>query len=170
MVLIERHLHSKLNEALDTFRVVVLHGARQCGKTTLARLVTEERNGAYTTLDDDATREAALNDPITFLTEQPKPLTVDEIQLGGDRLIRAVKKLVDIDPTPGRFFLTGSTNFLTVPTISESLAGRVRILRLWPLSEAELAGRPPAGIDQWFEQPVRIGPGEDTERSRCPWT
>ncbi len=164
MVLIERHLHSKLNEALDTFRVVVLHGARQCGKTTLARLVTEERNGAYTTLDDDATREAALNDPITFLTEQPKPLTVDEIQLGGDRLIRAVKKLVDIDPTPGRFFLTGSTNFLTVPTISESLAGRVRILRLWPLSEAELAGRPPAGIDQWFEQPVRIGPGEDTER------
>ena len=163
-MLIDRHLHSKLNEALDNFRVVVLHGARQCGKTTLARLVTEERNGAYTTLDDDATREAALDDPITFLTEQPKPLTVDEVQLGGDRLIRAVKQLVDTDPTPGRFLLTGSTNFLTVPTISESLAGRVRILRLWPLSECELAGRPPADIDQWFEQPVRIDPGQDTER------
>ena len=163
-MLIDRHLHPKLNEALDAFRVVVLHGARQCGKTTLARLVTQERNGTYTTLDDDATREAALDDPITFLIEQRKPLTVDEVQLGGDRLIRAVKQLVDTDPTPGRFLLTGSTNFLTVPTISESLAGRVRIMHLHPLSEAELAGRPPAGIDRWFEQPARIDPGEPTDR------
>lgn len=164
MVVFERHLRSNLNEALDAFRVAVLHGARQCGKTTLARLVMEERKGAYATLDDDATREAALNDPITFLAEQSKPLTVDEVQLGGDRLIMAVKQLVDVDPAPGRFLLTGSTNFLTVPTISESLAGRVRILRLWPLSQAELAGRPPVAIDRWFGQPAKIGPGEHTER------
>ncbi len=163
-MLIERHLRPYLNEALDTFRVVVLHGARQSGKTTLARLVTEERHGAYMTLDDDATREAAIGDPTTFLTEQPKPLTVDEVQLGGDRLIRAVKQLVDADPTPGRFLLTGSTNFLSVPTISESLAGRVRILRLWPLSQAELEGRTASVIDQWFEQPDRIGPRKHMKR------
>lgn len=163
-MLVERHLLPRITEALDTFRVVVLHGARQSGKTTLARLVTEERGGNYTTLDDDATREAALDDPITFLTEQRHPLTVDEVQLGGDRLVRAVKQLVDAEPTAGRFLLTGSTNFLTVPSISESLAGRVRILRLWPLSEAELANRQSSTVDQWFDDHGRVGPFDGSER------
>ena len=131
--------------------MVVLHGARQCGKSTLARLVASERGGTYASLDDDATRQAALADPRSFLREQGHPLVVDEIQLGGDRLVRAIKQVVDADPTPGRFLLTGSTNFLTVPTISESLAGRVRLLRLWPLSQAELAGTAPFPIDAWFD-------------------
>ncbi len=134
------------------FRVVVLHGARQCGKSTLARAVTARRSGTYVTLDDDATRDIALADPDTFLRSYATPLAIDEIQLGGDRLVRAVKRLVDEDPTPGRVLLTGSTNFLTVPTISESLAGRARLLRLWPLSEAELAGRPPRVIEGWFDE------------------
>jgi len=114
-------------------------------------VITQRRGGTYVTLDDDATRDVALADPDTFLRSYDVPLAVDEIQLGGDRLVRAVKRLVDEDPTPGRVLLTGSTNFLTVPTISESLAGRARLLRLWPLSEAELAGRPPRVIDGWFE-------------------
>lgn len=114
-------------------------------------MITQRRGGTYVTLDDDATRDVALADPDTFLRSYDVPLAVDEIQLGGDRLVRAVKRLVDEDPTPGRVLLTGSTNFLTVPTISESLAGRARLLRLWPLSEAELAGRPPRVIDGWFE-------------------
>lgn len=163
-MLIDRHLLPRLDEGLDNFRVVVLHGARQSGKTTLARLVTARRNGDYTTLDDDATREAALDDPLTFLADRPGLLTVDEIQLGGDRLVRALKRLVDTDPTPGRFLLTGSTNFLTVPTISESLAGRVRILRLWPLSEAELLGRPLPSIERWLEGRAGIGHGQPKER------
>ena len=71
-------------------------------------------------------------------------------QLGGDRVVRALKQVVDADPAPGRFLLTGSTNFLTVPTISESLAGRVRVLRLWPLSQAELNGSSPLSIRSWF--------------------
>ncbi len=165
-MLIARHLHHRLDQALDAFRVVMVHGPRQSGKTTLACLVTERRGGTYTTLDDDATREAALNDPITFLSETDGLLTVDEIQLGGDRLVRAIKQLVDTDPTPGRFLLTGSTNFLTVPTISESLAGRVRVLGLWPLSEAELVGHPPCAFDRWFDQPARFGTGLPTLRSR----
>ncbi|HDH03830.1 MAG TPA: ATP-binding protein [Actinobacteria bacterium] len=146
---VARHLEAQVDEALNSFRVVVLHGARQCGKTTLARLVTGKRNGTYVTLDDDAVREAALADPRSFLTSQSPLLTIDEIQLGGDRVIRMIKQLVDEDPTPGRFLLTGSTNFLTVPTISESLAGRSRILRLWPFSEAEL-NRVPVALEEWF--------------------
>ena len=162
--MIDRHLRRRLDRALDGFRVVMVHGPRQSGKTTLARLVTESRRGTYRTLDDDATREAALNDPMTFLTEYEGLTTVDEIQLGGDRVVRAIKQLVDAEPTPGRFLLTGSTNFLTVPTISESLAGRVGILGLWPLSEAELLGSPPSAFDAWFNQPARFGRGEPTER------
>lgn len=146
---VPRHLEAQVHAALDNFRVVVLHGARQSGKTTLARLVTGQRDGTYLTLDDDATREAALADPRSFLNSQTTPLTIDEIQLGGDRVIRMVKQLVDEDPMPGRFLLTGSTNFLTVPTISESLAGRARILRLWPFSEAEL-NRHPSTVEDWF--------------------
>ena len=146
-----RHLEGTLDSSLDAFRVVVLHGARQCGKSTLARRITQRRGGTYVTLDDDATRDVALADPDTFLRSSDPPLAIDEIQLGGDRLVRAVKRLVDGDPTPGQVLLTGSTNFLTVPTISESLAGRARLLRLWPLSEAELTGRPPRMIDGWFD-------------------
>lgn len=130
---------------------MLLHGARQCGKSTLARLIAEQRRGTYVTLDDEAERRIALADPVTFLLNRRYPLVVDEVQLGGDRLVRAVKQVVDADPTPGRFLLTGSTNFLTVPTISESLAGRVQIFRLWPFSEVELAGGRPVAVDAWFE-------------------
>ncbi len=146
-----RHLLPRLNEAMDGFRAVVLHGARQCGKTTTARLLADERGGTYASLDDRATLDAAVADPHGFLLDQPHPLVVDEVQLGGDRVVRAVKQIVDADDARGRFLLTGSTNFLTVPAISESLAGRVRILRLWPLSQAEIAGRPAPGVWDWTE-------------------
>lgn len=155
MSLYQRHAEESIREALGHFRVVVLHGARQCGKSTLARLVAAERGGTYTTLDADATRQAALTDPLGFLLDQPHPLVIDEIQLGGDRVVRAIKQAVDADPTPGRFLLTGSTNFLSVPTISESLAGRVRLLRLSPLSQAELNSAPAPDVAAWFE-PERI--------------
>ncbi len=148
---IKRHLNPMVTSAMDSFRVVVLHGARQCGKTTLARLIAAEKNGTYVTFDDDAVRDAATLDPRAFLTSFALPLVIDEIQLGGDRVIRMIKQIVDEDSTPGQFLLTGSTNFLTVPTISESLAGRARILRLWPLSEAELAGEDPQ-IPDWFDE------------------
>ncbi len=142
MEYVERQAQRQLHVALDTFRVVVLHGARQCGKTTLARAVAAERGGTYATLDDPAVLAAALDDPRTFLLNQSHPLVVDEVQIGGDSLVRAVKMAVDEHGEPGRFLLTGSTNFLTVPTISESLAGRTAIVQLWPLSQSELARQP----------------------------
>ncbi len=162
---VERHLGPRVREALDTFRVVVLHGARQSGKTTLAKQVAAERGGTYTTLDDEQTRLAALEDPLTFLREQPYPMVIDEIQLGGDRVVRAVKMAVDDDPAPGRFLLTGSTDFLSVPTISESLAGRAAILRLWPMSAAEMNGTAGCGLTDWFEGRVPVGGASQRTRS-----
>lgn len=155
---VARHLRPRLDEALDTARAVVLHGARQSGKTTLARSVAAERAGSYVTFDDDQALDAALADPHTFVRAYPYPLVIDEVQMGGQRVVRAVKTAVDADNTPGRYLLTGSTNFLTVPTISESLAGRAVILRLWPLSQAELAAAPapsaegtPGAVERWFD-------------------
>ncbi len=183
---VERQAQQGLSSALDTFRVVVLHGARQCGKSTLARAVATERGGTYTTLDDPVVRAAALEDPLTFLLNQPHPLVVDEVQFGGDPLVRAVKMVVDQHVEPGRFLLTGSTNFLTVPTISESLAGRAAIVHLWPLSQSELAvhafraggdsGNDRSGhlvadaadgnsaAASWFRGKFRLGRSADTTR------
>ena len=165
MELIARHLRPEIEEALGWSRVVMIHGARQTGKTTLAREIAEARGGTYISLDDDEQRENVQFDPMAFLSSQRYPLAVDEVQLGGNRVVVAVKQLVDEDPTPGRFVLTGSTNFLTVPGISESLAGRVRIFRLWPLSEAELAGVAPTEIDRWFEGDPRSAPATDLGRA-----
>ncbi len=162
---VERHLGPRVREALDTFRAVVLHGARQSGKTTLAKQVAAERGGTYTTLDDEQTRLAALEDPFTFLCEQPHPMVIDEIQLGGDRVVRAVKMAVDDDPATGRFLLTGSTDFLSVPTISESLAGRAAILRLWPMSAAEMNDTAGCGLADWFKGRVPVGDASQLTRS-----
>ena len=148
---IGRHLEPQVEAALRAARVVMLHGARQAGKSTLAGRVAAAAGGVSVTLDDEATLELVRADPVTFLSSGPHPLVIDEVQLAGDRLIRAVKRIVDADPVPGRFLLTGSTNFLTVPTISESLAGRVRILHLWPLSEAEIAGTAGPPIEAWLD-------------------
>ena len=151
MPYVRRHLESALDRSLDAARVVVLHGARQSGKTTLARRVARQRGGSYVTLDDDASRRAAIDDPIAYLSALSKPAVIDEVQLGGDRVVRAVKRIVDDSDARGGFLLTGSTDFLSVPTISESLAGRARILRLRPFSEAELAGCPQLDLDKWLD-------------------
>ncbi len=165
MPLVQRHLEPIVGSSLEAFRVVVLHGARQSGKTTLARAVAQRRGGTYVSLDDDAFRVAALDDPLATLSALAPPAVIDEIQLGGDRVVRAVKRIVDDDPTPGRFLLTGSTNFLSVPTISESLAGRARILRLAPFSEAELAGRPPLPFERWLDDGDVATPDEAPDRA-----
>ena len=119
---------------MEWARVIMIHGARQSGKTTLARIIAEDR-GAPMCRWMTKGCERAFWDPVTFLAHQRHPLVIDEVQRGGDRLVLAAKRLVDEERMPGRFILTGSTDFLTVPGISESLAGRIQIFRLWPLSE-----------------------------------
>lgn len=132
-----RHLAATVREGLGAFRVVVLTGARQAGKSTLARRLCRAQRGTYRTLDDPEMLAAARSDPRGILAGAP-PVTIDEVQRGGDPLIRAIKSQVDARPRPGAFLLTGSTRFLTVPSLSESLAGRAEILELWPFSQGEL--------------------------------
>jgi predicted AAA+ superfamily ATPase len=128
-----------LVEALTDSPVVLLHGPRQCGKTTLARLVGEARGYEYFTFDDDVTRLAADADPAGFVDRLPDRVILDEIQRV-PTLFTAIKASVDRHRVAGRFLLTGSTNVLVVPTLADSLAGRMEILRLFPLAQAELTG------------------------------
>lgn len=134
---VRRNLRGVVEEALDAFRGVVLTGARQVGKSTLARDVCTRRRGTYVSLDDETALEAARRDPVGFI-DRPPPVAIDEVQRGGDALLRAIKARVDIRRRRGSFLLTGSTRFLSLPRLSESLAGRIEILDLWPFSQGEL--------------------------------
>jgi uncharacterized protein len=137
-MLIDRFARPLIVEALSYSRVVLVLGARQVGKSTLAKqIVSSDHPATVLTLDDRATREAARLDPHGFIAGLRGPVLIDEVQLAPD-LLYAIKQAVDEDPTPGRFLLTGSANVLTAPTISESLAGRVRRIELWPLSQSEI--------------------------------
>jgi predicted AAA+ superfamily ATPase len=154
-----RNVRPVLEAALAESRVVALTGARQTGKTTLARRVAAERKGRYLSLDDAALRDAVERDPTAAL-EGPYPVVVDEFQFGGDRLLRAVKRAVDADETPGRFLLTGSSHFLSLPRLSESLAGRVALVDLYPLSQGEIRSRREGFAERLF------GPTDALRRSR----
>lgn len=135
--LVPRHAIHQVQVGLREARVVMVNGPRQAGKTTLVRdQLDAESAGSFVTLDNETELAACLADPRTFL-DRPRPVIVDEFQHAGDRLLRAVKALVDENPQPGQFLLTGSTRFMTLPTISESLAGRVHIVDLWPYTQGE---------------------------------
>lgn len=138
---------------MTAFRVLVLHGARQVGKTTLARIFADRVAGSYVTLDDTDQLSVAAADPPTFLEASGTPLVIDEVQRVGEPLVLAIKAQVDRDDRPGRFLVTGSTNFLTVPSISETLAGRADIVTLWPLSQGELRGGQDDFVDRAFAEP-----------------
>lgn len=148
--LIPRRAMEVVTESLRSFRVVVIHGARQVGKSTLARAVAQRIGAEYVTFDQAADLAAAANDPATYLDVLGTPLVLDEVQRAGDSLVVAVKRVVDGDQRPGRYLLTGSTNFLTVPAIAETLAGRVDIVALWPLSVGELSGGSDTFVDRAF--------------------
>jgi predicted AAA+ superfamily ATPase len=145
--LFHRFASDRVTAALRDTPVVMVVGPRQCGKTTLVRdLVAGER--AYITLDDDTVLEGAREDPAGFVRSLDR-VTIDEVQRAPD-LLRAIKQSVDRDRRPGRFLLTGSAHVLTLPTVSESLAGRLEVVTLLPLSRAETRGRRPAFLRKAF--------------------
>lgn len=163
--LVARHAMAPLAEAVKDFRVVIVNGARQSGKTTLLRQLQRSVGGVRVSLDDAAVLSAAKADPVGFVDRDDRML-IDEVQLGGDALIRAIKAAVDRDPRPGRFVLAGSSRFLTVPGLSESLAGRAHIIDLWTLSQGELGATTGRFIDDLFTgRPLRA-PAVDATPSR----
>jgi predicted AAA+ superfamily ATPase len=138
-MLLKRAVENRYRETVASRRVTVVTGPRQSGKTTLVRSQLAG-TGTFRTLDDRGVLDAALADPAGFVTLGQRPLVIDEIQRGGEALVRAIKSAVDKDPSPGQFVVTGSSNFLTVPTISESLAGRAGFVEVWPFTQSEIAG------------------------------
>src|ERR1700677_1856424 len=145
--------------ALKDTPVVMVTGPRQCGKTTLVRdLVAGNRE--FITMDDDTVLAAARSDP-TGLVRALDRTTIDEVQRVPD-LLRAIKKSVDDDRRPGRFLLTGSANILTLPQVSESLAGRMEIVSLLPIYRGEILGKEPAFLKIAFNGNL-AKPGPDIE-------
>lgn len=146
-----RHLAAVVDRLLESFRVVVITGPRQVGKSTLARSILRDRPGAYLTLDQPDIRERALADPLGLVTSHREGTTViDEVQLAPE-LLRSVKLAVDRDERAGAFLLTGSANLLRMRDVSETLAGRAAYLELAPLTLSERAGSPaPTTIEDAF--------------------
>lgn len=139
--LIQRHVFAHGRELLDAFPAVVIQGARQVGKSTLARMLVDSREHVALTLDDDDVRGAALADPRAFVAQAGHAtLVIDEIQRAPSLLL-AIKASIDADRTPGRFLLTGSSDLLRLSRAPDSLAGRAVTLELAGLSQGEHAGR-----------------------------
>ncbi len=137
--LLPRSLAPTIQEALADTPVVCLLGPRQSGKTTLAQHVAPGR--AFVSLDEHNYHRTAAEDPAGFVASLPAAVTLDEVQRAPG-LLSAIKRAVDRDRRPGRFLLTGSANLLLVPTVTESLAGRMEIAQLHPLTESEKTRRP----------------------------
>ncbi len=136
----QRNIEPQLLAALADTPVVLLSGARQTGKSTLAQHLVETGWPAqYVTLDDVTVLAAARSDPQGFLSAYDGAVIIDEIQRASE-LFLPIKLSVDRNRKPGRFLLTGSANIMLMPALSDSLAGRMEILTLWPLSQGEING------------------------------
>lgn len=147
-----RNIEDEIKAALADTPVVLLNGARQTGKTTLVKKLVSSLSAKYVTLDDVTVQAAATSDPSGFvrgLGEHAAHVAIDEIQKAPD-LFQALKVEVDHSRRPGRFLLTGSANVMLLPKVSESLAGRMEIVTLWPLSQGEILGRSESFIDAVF--------------------
>lgn len=152
--LVARQATTLVTEALGDTRVVTINGARQAGKSTLARQLSASSPGSEVRLlDDPATLRAATDDPSGFV-EHDGLLVIDEIQLAPE-LLRPIKVVVDTDPQPGRFLLTGSAQVLALRDLPDALPGRMELIELWPFSQGEIDGTPDRFIDAAFTH----GPG-----------
>jgi len=148
--LIGRGLAPIVVDAMGSSRAVALLGARQAGKSTLARMLCDARLPAeFLTLDDEPVRLAARADPHGFVAGLGRRTVIDEVQRVPELLL-AIKSRVDRDRSPGQFLLTGSSNLRRIPRVADALPGRVDHLTLWPLTQGEIAGRPEDLLDRLF--------------------
>jgi predicted AAA+ superfamily ATPase len=147
----KRNIRFNLEKALKRSPVVLLTGARQTGKTTLMKELAQEKKYHYVSFDDMRYLLAAQNDPMGFIADIPKPVILDEIQRAPE-LFLAIKYDVDNNRIPGRYALTGSANPLLIPRLGDSLAGRMEILTMYPLSQGELLNRFDHFIDSIFQE------------------
>lgn len=153
LALVPRQAENLVREALADTRVVTLNGARQSGKSTLARITAQAHpNVVVRLLDDPATLRAARDDPAGFV-EHDGLMVIDEVQLAPE-LFRSIKLAVDTDPRPGQFLLTGSAHVLALRDLPDALPGRMETVELWPFSQGEIDGSADTFVDAAF----RLGP------------
>ncbi len=153
--LVARRAERLVEDALDDTRVVLVNGARQAGKSTLTRKVAARVPGTIVRLlDDPSTLRAAEDDPVGF-TDHDGLMVIDEIQRVPELLL-PIKVNVDLDPTPGRFLLTGSSRILALRTLPDALPGRMEIIELWPFSQGEISAEPDGFVDAAFAHGARI--------------
>ena len=164
MGIYRRWMAESVRQALETWRVVSIAGARQCGKTTLASLLPQT-GMTCRSLDESIYLRSAKEDPVTFLRHAPgTTLFIDEIQKA-PTLLPAIKRMVDGSNEPGQFLLTGSANLHAIPEATESLAGRLHSSRLRTLSEGEIRGVLPSFPSRAFsgDFPARLESGGKVE-------
>jgi len=160
--MIQRKIKQKLLEALTDSPVVLLHGARQTGKSTLVKYIAEtDYTAKYLTFDDLNLLSAAQNNPYDFIEGYKDNLVIDEVQRVPE-IFPAIKSLVDKNRKAGKFILTGSANVLLLPKISESLAGRIEILNMFPLSQSEISSAKINFIDKLFVS--KFSPGSQSHK------
>jgi uncharacterized protein len=148
--MVHRTLTDAVTTALGDTPVVALHGARQTGKSTLAKAIADSLHPAtYFTLDDAPVLAAATDDPTSFVAGLTGPVVLDEIQRAPGLLL-AIKASVDRDRSAGRFLLTGSAQLMALPRLADTLAGRIEVLTLHPFTQGELAGRRETFIEGAF--------------------
>jgi predicted AAA+ superfamily ATPase len=164
--MLRRHITDNLVQALGDTPVVLINGARQTGKTTLVQS-TEPllSNRQYLTFDDPSILAAAKRDPSGFVSGLISPVTLDEVQHVPE-IFPALKVAVDRKREPGRFLLTGSADVLLLPKLSESLAGRMEVLTLWPFSQGEIVGIRERFIDTLFSRQPSSHQGTSTALQR----
>jgi len=164
--MIHRHLTAQLLQALADTPAVLINGARQTGKSTLAQLPELEKQGRqYLTFDDSGVLTAAKRDPNGFIAGLTTPVTLDEVQHVPE-LFPAIKMAIDRKREPGRFLLTGSANVLLLPKLSESLAGRMELLTLWPFSQGEINGVQEGFLGALFSQQPAWASGKNKPLQR----
>ena len=137
------YIHSELEKKfmrMDSFvKAVLVVGARQVGKSTMLKRLAKEQERTVVTMDDDFARELAINDPVLFFQTYKPPILIDEIQKA-PQLLERIKIMCDENEERGRFWLTGSQRTRLMEKSQETLAGRLGILKLYPLSQREKAG------------------------------
>lgn len=158
-----RHVEPRLREVLRDSPVVLIQGPRQCGKTTLARMVGRTGGYHYISFDEEDARAAAEADIAGFVKTLPERVILDEVQKVPE-IFSSIKLAVDRDRIPGRFMLTGSVSVLHVRGITDSLAGRMDIIRLHPFSQSELGEETPGFPEALFSSEFDIW----RERSDLP--
>jgi predicted AAA+ superfamily ATPase len=153
--MLKRTIQTNVEKALARSRVVLLNGARQVGKTTLAFELCKDKKYTYLTFDDELTYLAAKGDITGFVANIQKPVIIDEVQRVPE-IFLVIKRDVDVNTAPGRYLLTGSANPLLLPRLGDSLAGRMEVIDLMPLSQGEIASTREMFIDMVFgTQPLK---------------